>query len=159
MGILAHVHHLHLTHLVYYPAAADVGIDHEDGIEHAVEHVFAAHQIDESLRVVEDTPAPVPAVALGEGAAPCRRIERSLESAVGFLAAHEVERVVEHVLIVHRVLIILLQLLVRFAQSLAESIYAPVVVSILESAGNALAVLVARHITKLVVFFKAKTAR
>ena len=53
----------------------------------------------------------------------------------------------------------MLQFLVRLSQSLAETVYAPVVVGIFECACDALAVLVARHIAEAVVLLESETAR
>ena len=110
MGILSHVHHLHLTLLVYHAVLCHGG--HDKGrVHHAVKVVAAAHKVDKSLWVVEHTPCPMPGVAFGEGAAPVGWCERRLKLSLRVLAAHEVERWVKHVAVVHGPLSIDLYLL------------------------------------------------
>ena len=130
----------------------------EHRVEHLVEHLLATHEVDESLRVVEHRPCVVPSVALGEGVAPLQRRERLLELAVLQTTAHEVGLLVEHVAVVERALAERLKLLLRLAQLLAELVYAPVVVSVLECASHVLVNLhVVRHVAQLVVVFVAET--
>ena len=73
VGVVTHVHNLHLANLVDDTTVVAV-IEHWRYIEHRVEHLvevlLATHEIDESLRVVEYRPCVVPTVALGEGIAP-----------------------------------------------------------------------------------------
>ena len=162
VSVVAHVHHLHLADLVDY--AAVVALVEERGYrEHRIQHrheiVAAAHQVDEPLRVVEDTPGVVPAVAFGECVAPFQRRERRLEAAVGIAAAHQAALLVEHVAVVEGALGIQLHLLVRPSQSLCQLPDAPVVVCIFQRAGHALVdAHIVGHISQFVVILPSKAA-
>ena len=56
VGIVAHVHYLHLADFVDDTAIVRVvkqWRNIEYGVEHGVECILAAHEVDQSLRVVE----------------------------------------------------------------------------------------------------------
>ena len=62
VGIVAHIHDLHLTDLVDDEAIVAVvedGREGEDAVKLASESLIPAHEIDEPLHVMEDRPAVV----------------------------------------------------------------------------------------------------
>ena len=82
VGVVAHVHNLHLPDFVNRTAIVaviEMRRDVEYGIHHLAERLFPAHQVNEAGRVVEYRPGIVQAVALREVAAPLERAERLRE--------------------------------------------------------------------------------
>ena len=162
MSVVAHIHHLHLTDLVDREAIVAVVEERRD-CEHAVQHgdifLIPAHQVDESLGIVEDAPGIVEAISLREVPTPFERAERTLEGPVEVLADHQfVLRIVE-ILVVHRGLRIRGEFLLTLSESLAESVDAPVVISIFEGPGGVLVDLnIARDIAQAVVIFPSHPA-
>ena len=57
MGIVPHIHQLHLTYLVYDEAVVTIvkdGREREDAIELLSKGFVTSHQVNESLDIVED---------------------------------------------------------------------------------------------------------
>ena len=132
--IVTHVHNLHLADFMDDTAIVAVvenGGHDEDGVEHLVELLATAHQVDESLRVVEDTPGVVPRVTFGEGITPLIGREGTLEGAVLVATAHELILGVEDVLVVQGVLLERSQFLLALTEGTAELVDTPVIVGIL----------------------------
>ena len=163
VGIVAHVHDLHLADLVDGEAVVTVvedGGQAEYRVHHLVELSLAAHQVDQSLWVVEHAPGVVPTVALREGIAPFQGVERLCELPVLQSASHQFRLRVEQVLVVHRPLGVDADLLLRLAEGLAQLVDAPVVVGIFERTGGVLVDLhVVGHVAQSVVVFVAQSAR
>src|SRR5690554_900173 len=93
MSILSHVHDLHLPDLMYWKTVIAVVENRrhlEYRIEHVYKHPFPPHQVNQPLRVVENRPGVVPAVALGKGVTPFGGTEGRLERAILVLSPHQV---------------------------------------------------------------------
>ena len=100
VSILSHVHNLHFALFVYHALFSYRG-NNEGRVHHVYKVVASAHQVDEALWVVEHAPGPVPCVALGKRASPVGGVEGCFKLAVAIFSAHQVERWVKHVAIVH----------------------------------------------------------
>ena len=97
----------------------------------------------------------MPGIALGEGIAPFERAERSLELAVLVASTHQIGTFVKNVAVVEGMFAEGCKLFLRFAESLAKLVDAPVVVGIFESSGYILVYLyVVGHIAELVVILE-----
>ena len=141
MGIVTHVHDLHLAYLVdgiAVIAVVKVRRHSKYRVQHLAESLLSAHQVNQALRIVEHAPGVMPAVALGEGVTPFQRAEGRLERPVLEPAAHEFGFGIKHVAVVHRPLGIDLDFTLGLAQCLAQAVDAPVVVGILQRPGHTL---------------------
>ena len=104
VSVVTHVHDLHfadfMDHLTVI-AVVEQRRNGKYGVEHHNERIFTTHQVDQSLRIVENRPSIMPAVSFCKGIPPFQRRERSLESTVGILATHQLGFLIVQVLIVH----------------------------------------------------------
>ena len=141
MGIVTHVHDLHLTDLVDGEAIVTV-VKHRRqtkyGVEHLIKGVLASHEVDQSLWVVEDRPCVVPAITLSEGITPFQRIERLHKLSILQFATHQLRLSVEEMLVVQGALAINGNLLLGFTKSLAQLEDTPVVVGVFQGTGSTL---------------------
>ena len=133
MGIITHVHNLHLTNFVYHLTIIAV-VEHrwesENRVEHGRESFVAAHQRDKGLGVMKYRPRVMPAVSLGENIAPLQWVVRFLPLTILLSATHQVKFLAEKVAIVLRTAFKLGPFFLWFAQRLTQLGNAPVVVSI-----------------------------
>ena len=162
MGIVAHIHDLHLANLVNDAAIVALVEQRwhvEDGVEHLDKHIASTHQPNQSFGVVEHRPIVVPCVALGESIAPLKRAEWRLERTVVIAAAHEFCLIVEHMAVVERMFAEGLQLVLALTQFLSQLIDTPIVVGILQGACHALVdAHIVGHISQSVVVLEAQSA-
>ena len=73
VGIVPHIHQLHLTYLVYDEAVVTIikdGREREDAIELLSKGFVSSHQVNEPLDIVEDRPAIVEGITFGKGISP-----------------------------------------------------------------------------------------
>ena len=161
VGILAHVHHLHLAHLVNHVAAihAQIAGYDKDRVHHVVEGRASTHQVDEPLRVVEDTEAPMPAVPFAEVIAPVGRPEVGVEVPPVVASHHESLLGIIDVAVVEAALLVDVGFAFGAAQPLAQRVDAPVVVGIFERAGHTLSHQVTGYIAQAVVGLESHAAR
>ena len=141
VGVVPHVHDLHLPDLVDRTAVVAV-VEERWNSEYAVQHgdifIVTTHKVDKALGIVEYAPGVVEAVAFGEVASPLERAERSFEGSVHVLAHHQlVFRIIE-VPVIHGCLCIRCKLLLALAECLSEGVDAPVVVGIFKGPGSIL---------------------
>ena len=128
-------------------------------IHHLVEAVFSAHQINQSLRIVEDRPSVMPAIAFRKGIPPLQRIERRLELTIFILATHQFMFGIIQILIVHGPLGEDLYFLFRLVQSFTQLIDTPVIVSVLQRTGCILIdTYVIRNIAQFIVIVISETS-
>ena len=123
VGVVAHVHHLHLPDLVDREAVVAVveeGRYTEYAVEHRDEGIVTSHQADQAGGVVEYAPGVMQAVPFGEVSSPFERTERTRETAVPVLPDHQVVLRIEEVAVVEGCLGIRSQLFLALAQGLAE---------------------------------------
>ena len=76
MCIVAHIHHCHFTNFVNHLSVIAVIKNGRYGkyrIHHGNKHLFPAHQVNKSLRIVEDRPGIMPAVSFCKGISPFQR--------------------------------------------------------------------------------------
>ncbi len=128
-----------------------MGGEGEHAVQHSVECVAPAHQVDQSLGIVEHAPCIVPAVAFGKCIAPLEGVEVRCELAVFQFAPHQVVLLVEKVPVVQSTLGIDLYLVGWFAQGFSQLVDAPIVESVFQRAGCTFAYFVAWHIAQSVV--------
>ena len=124
-----------------------------------VEGRASTHQVDEPLRVVEDTEAPMPAVPFAEVIAPVGRPEVGVEATLVVAAHHELLLGIIDVAVVEAALLVDADFALGSAQLLAQCVDAPVVVGIFERAGHALSRQVAGHIAQAVIGLESHPAR
>ena len=162
MCIIAHVSYFHLANLMDHSTVITI-IKYrrkiEYRIEHAHKHFLTAHQIDKSLRIVEDRPSIMPAVSFGKGVSPLKRIERCLESSVGIFATHQFRFQVKQVPVVLASLLIEFQFFCRASQLLAHAVDTPVIVCILQcTCGTLIDFHIIRHISQFIVILISATS-
>ena len=115
----------------------------EDGIQLRYEARVAAHELDQTLGVVEYRPGVVPGGAFGEGVAPFIGPEGRLETAVPVAPAHEVGRRVEHVAVIARPLTEARYFLLWLPQGFGQFADTEIVVAVFQGTG---CVLVDAHV-------------
>lgn len=119
VSVVAHIHDLHLPDFVDDTAIiafVEHRRQHKHGIHHLVEGILASHQVNESLRIMENRPRIVPAVSFRKGITPLQGIERRLECAVLILAAHQLVVRIEKIPVVQRTFGKRSQFFLRLAQ-------------------------------------------
>ena len=160
MGVVAHIHYLHLTDFVNSEAVVAVvedGWHFEYAIERCDELLFASHKANQPLRVVEYGPSVLKGVSFREISTPFVWIERKGEVSVGFASAHKPGFFQVESPIVPSSFLKRLQLLFLLSQGLSQLVYTPVVVGVFEGSRRAFVnAYVARHIAQLVVFLPAQ---
>ena len=160
--ILSHIHYLHFAHFVNDTAALDAEVagHDENGVHHVVELFASAHQVDQSLRIVEHAETPMPAVSFAEVAAPIRCFEAGVECAFVVAAYHQFVFRVVHVPVVHGALSVYGDLLFGFTQFFTQRIDRPVVVGIFQCTCYVLSYTdVVGNISQTVVVFESQTTR
>ena len=105
VGVVAHIHNLHLTDLVDDEAIVAViedGWEGEDAVKLASKSLIPAHEINESLHVMKDGPAIVERITFSEGISPLVDGERGLEGAILPAPAHPADAGIVELAVVHR---------------------------------------------------------
>ena len=105
MRIIPHIHNLHFADFMDHTTVIAVIKQRRHikyGIHHGIETGLSSHQVDQSLRVMENRPGIMPAVAFRKSISPFQRIERRLERTILVAATHQLGLRIEQVLIIHR---------------------------------------------------------
>ena len=92
MRIITHIHNLHFADFMDHATVITVieqRRDIEYGIHHGIETCLSSHQVDQSLRIMEDRPGIMPTVTFRKSVSPFQRIERRLERTVLVTATHQ----------------------------------------------------------------------
>ena len=156
MGVVAHIHNLHLTYLV--DGETIVAVVENRGyikyiVEVRIERILPSHERHKPRRVVENGPCVLKRVALREITAPFVRIQRKVETAVGTASAHERSIGKIEITVVQRPFLIYPDLIVRLSQCLSKRPDTPVVIGIFQgSRGTLVDSDVTRDISEAVVF-------
>ena len=157
MCIVSHVSDLHFTNLMNHSSVIAVikyGRKIEYRVEHADKHLLTAHQFNQPLYIVEYRPGVVPTISFRKGISPFEGIERSLESSVGVLSAHQFSFRIEQVTIVLAPFLINIQFFCRATQLFTHTVDTPVIISIFQCACRILVNFhIIRHIAQFVIIF------
>ena len=138
-------------------AIVEHGRNGKYGIQHGDEFFSSTHQIDQSLRIVENRPCIMPTIPFRESISPFQRRERSHELAVFILSTHQLGFLIKQVFIVHRTFGIQVKFFFRTSQVFCDLVDAPVVIGIFQRTGGILVDLhIIRHIAQFVVIFMSE---
>ena len=142
VGVVAHSHDGHFGDLVYRESVIRVivfGRHEEDSVKSGVELLFSAHKADETLNVVENAPGVVERIPLSEVPSPFERTEGTAELPVLLPSVHQAVFAVIEIAVIEGGLPEGGKFLFALSEGFAESVNAPVIVGVLESAGRVLA--------------------
>ena len=91
VSIIPHIHDGHFYDFMDWPSVVAVVVEWwhgEYGVHHRIEGIVAAHQVYESLNVMEHRPRIMQAVAFGEISTPFQRVERLIEGSIRLASDH-----------------------------------------------------------------------